>query len=586
MKRCFLMVCVLGLFPLWIKGEEITISYIEGEVEVLHVGKKDWEKAKLYGKLKEGDRIRTKLQSKAELKLADGSTINISENSIMDIKELFQKGLTKRSQFKLWIGEIKARFKRLKTKDSGVKFYTPTAVMGLRGTTMWLFVDWEGRTRASFEEGHGYIYSDKEGEKPIFEKQEAEVSLEGDIIIKPLEMKTVPYLVGKMLEDAKADIVSAGLKVGQIGASESTQPPDTVLSQYPKGGEKVLANTPVSLVVAIPGSPCIVPDVIGLLKGVGETEINKAGLILGNVIEEASDEPKDTILKQRPNPGTKVKKGSPVDIIISKGPQKKVIVPSLIGETIERAKEVLGEIGLKLSGIILKEESKIIEEGRIVKQDPAPGSLVNFGSFVKVTIAIPISKKPPIPTINYNWTIPGLFVNEIPTLILRITPEGGEPLFINIMGRLERFEKPPYILNFKPPVMRTGVNEINVSCWFENGEKASSIIPSPYYDPIPPKVISVKLKKTEGAIRINVVVEDNESGINYVKIEGEDAGSPRDYIKEERLGRDVYIRGTYEKVITIDFIRPTISINIEVGDNAGNKRTRVERIQDSPPPYP
>ncbi|MEW6681038.1 MAG: PASTA domain-containing protein [bacterium] len=243
MKRFFIVLC-LGLFSpyLWAAEEkkgEVSISYIEGEVEVIISPKKDWEKAKLLAKLKEGDRIRTKLQSKAELKLSDGSTINLSENSIMDIKELLEKGLTRKSFFKLWMGGIKARFERLKTKDSEAKFYTPTAVMGLRGTTVWLLVDWEGKTRCGFEKGRGYIYSDKEGERPVAEGEEASVSLEGDITIKTLGIKTVPNVIGKSLTEAKAEITDAGLQVGEIRAEESSEPKDNVLSQYPVGGSEV-----------------------------------------------------------------------------------------------------------------------------------------------------------------------------------------------------------------------------------------------------------------------------------------------------------------------------------------------------------
>lgn len=584
MKRFFVVLCVVGLFPLWIKAEEkkteITISYIEGEVETLLAGKKDWEKAKLYGKLKEGDRIRTKLQSKAELKLANGSTINIAENSIMDIKELFQKDKTEKSSFKLWMGGVKARFERLKTKDSEAKFYTPTAVMGLRGTTIWLLVDFEGRTRASFEEGHGYIYSDKEGEKPVGEGQEAEVSLEGDITIKTLEMKTVPNVVGKSLSDARNDIIGASLRPGQIRAEESDQTPDTVLSQYPVAGSEVLANTSVSLVVASEIPPSVVPDVIGLSIEAAEARIEEAGLTLGMIIEEVSTRPKDEVLRQRPIPGTEVKKGSPVDIAISKGPLPRVIVPNLIGKTPEEAKAILEGVGLRLSGIVLKKESKIIEEGRIVEQNPEAGASVDLNSFVQVTIAQPlVVEKPPIPNINSRWTIPGLFVNEIPDLVLMITPNEWAPLFLQVMGRLTRFNNPPYVLNFTPPIMRTGANTINVSCWFENGPKANEIISSPYYDPIPPKIISVRVR---GEV-INVVVEDRESGINYVRIEGEIVTTPKEYIQEERVGRNVYVRGTYERKIPIVTNKSTIPINIEVEDNAGNKRTRIERIPDVPP---
>ncbi|MEW6007657.1 MAG: PASTA domain-containing protein [bacterium] len=586
MKKFLVILCVGFLCPyLWAekreKKGEITISYIEGEVEVLPSGKKDWEKAELYQKLTMGDRIRTKFSSKAELKLTDGSTINMSENSIMDITELLEKGLTTKSGFKLWMGGIKARFERLKTKDSEAKFYTPTAVMAIRGTTAWLLVDWEGRTRCGFEKGSGYIYSDKEGEKPVNENEEASVSLEGDITIKTLKMKTVPNVIGKMLDDAKNDIIAAGLKLGEIRAEESDQPKDTVLSQYPAATSEVLANTSVNLVVASEIPPCIVPYLIGMQRADAEKAIKEAGLVLGMVIEQISTKPKDEVLKQRPNPGTEVKKESLVDLLISSGPPPKVIVPDLIGRSIEEARGMLEEVGLRLSGIILKKESAIIAEGKIAEQKPSAGEEVGEGSFVQVwTAQPPVAEKPPLPNIHHQFSIPGLFVQEIPYLILHITPADKKlaPLFLQVMGRLTRFDNPPYLLNFKPPVMNIGVNKINVSAWFENGDKRDEVIETPYYDPLPPKIVSVRVIK--GSVKIGVVVEDKESGIKNVKIDGEII-PVTEGIQEERKGITVWTRGTYEKVITVAKDAPAIiPIRIEVEDNAGNKRQRTERIPE------
>ncbi|MBU2461546.1 FecR domain-containing protein, partial [bacterium] len=195
--------CLLGIFLLFGEGlwavekkeGTVTISYLEGKVEVLKKAEKDWKKAKLYTELSAGDRIRTLLVAKCDLKLSDGSLINIKENSIMDITQLLEDGEKTNSSFKLWMGEIKARIQRLKTKDSSMSFHTPTAVMGLRGTTVWLTVDWRGRTRCGFTEGNGYIQTDTEGEKVVNEGEEADVSLEGDVTINTTEESAVPNLV-------------------------------------------------------------------------------------------------------------------------------------------------------------------------------------------------------------------------------------------------------------------------------------------------------------------------------------------------------------------------------------------------------
>ncbi|MEW6681039.1 MAG: PASTA domain-containing protein, partial [bacterium] len=224
-------------------------------------------------------------------------------------------------------------------------------------------------------------------------------------------------------------------------------------------------------------------------KADAERAIIEAGLILGSVVEVLSDKPKGEVLKQRPNPGTEVKKESPVDLIISEGPPPKVIVPDLTGRTVEEVRAMLEGVGLRLSKIILKKESTIIGEGRIAEQKPSAGEEVGEGSFVQVWTAVspvPEEEKLPIPTIHHQFSIPGLFVQEIPYLILNITPADKKlaPLFLQVMGGLTKFDNPPYLLNFKLPVMNIGVNKINVSAWFENGDKRDEVIETPYYDPL------------------------------------------------------------------------------------------------------
>jgi hypothetical protein len=143
MKGLILLIICLYTSNVWGQGNkgQLTISYIEGEVEVLKEKAKTWEKAKLYSYLTSGDRIRTKFGAKAELKFPDGSIIRMEENTVLEIKELIKRKEKEVSSFKMMWGKLKARIKRLITKESSVNFYTPTAVIGLRGTIFELRVD-------------------------------------------------------------------------------------------------------------------------------------------------------------------------------------------------------------------------------------------------------------------------------------------------------------------------------------------------------------------------------------------------------------------------------------------------------------
>ncbi|MEK9148497.1 MAG: PASTA domain-containing protein, partial [Candidatus Desantisbacteria bacterium] len=382
-----------GLWAAEKKEGKVTISYLEGEVEMLKKQEKNWKKAKLYTELSAGDRIRTLLSAKCDLKLSDGSIINIKENSIMDITQLLEDGEKTNSSFKLWMGEIKARIQRLKTKDSSMSFHTPTAVMGLRGTTVWLNVDWRGRTRCGFTEGHGYIQTDKEGERDVNEGEEADGSLEGDIEVRETEQSIVPNLIGMQLSDARSAVAAAWLVVGQIMAEESTKPQDEVLSQDPKQGISLPKYSEVNVVVAISVSPIVVPDLIGMTKAGAEAKIAEENLVVGSTFEDYDEIiPINTVMKQNPQPGIEVKEGASVDLLISKGPYLKSIVPNLLGKTISEAIALLEAENLNLGQVVEMKTDKVAE-GRIADQEPSAGTLVKQGSSVKVWKAVPIPEQ-------------------------------------------------------------------------------------------------------------------------------------------------------------------------------------------------
>ncbi|MFH0775929.1 MAG: PASTA domain-containing protein [bacterium] len=646
------LLAILGIFLLfgggaWAaekKDGKVTISYLEGEVEVLKKQEKEWKKAKLYTELSTGDRIRTLLSAKCDLKLSDGSLINIKENSIMDITQLIEDGAKTNSSFKLWMGEIKARIQRLKTKDSSMSFHTPTAVMGLRGTTVWLTVDWRGRTRCGFTSGHGYIQTDKVGEKDVNEGQEADISLEGDVTITAIEEATVPNLVGMQLSDARIAVAGAELVVGQIRAEESTKPQDEVLSQDPKSGATVPKQSEVNVVVAISIPPIVVPDLIGMTRAAAEAKIVEEKLLVGSIFEDYDETiPINIVMKQNPQPGIEVKEGANVDFLISKGAYPKATVPNLIGKTILEATALLEEANLML-GQILEIKTNKVAEGKITDQQPNPGTLVKQGIFVKVWKAVPIPEakvkvpnligmaieqakakikaeglkvgeitqkasnekggtvwrqdpdagtevalettvdltvtKPGNPVIHYQFSTTAKFVTEIPSLNLRITPNNP---------------------NWAPLLLNIAGRRISLSA-------------PPYFTTYKPTGIGVG----ENTIRVSAQFEQGEEVSEEITLPVYDPISPsitnvswidkRDRklrvsvmdresgiksvkirgsvlapvsgTEENRAGVSVYTRADYE--INIPLTISTPKIKIEVEDNAGNKR---ERSFDEPPPF-
>ena len=91
------------------------------------------------------------------------------------------------------------------------------------------------------------------------------------------------------------------------------------------------------------------------------------------------------VMEQDPNPKTKVKKNSTVNLVISQG--REVKVPDLSEMSLEEAEEKLKELGLEL-GKTNTEYSDSIEKDKIIDQDPRKGKKVQTGSEVDVTVSL------------------------------------------------------------------------------------------------------------------------------------------------------------------------------------------------------
>lgn len=124
-----------------------------------------------------------------------------------------------------------------------------------------------------------------------------------------------------------------------------------------------------------------VPSVIGLTQDNAESQIIAAGLTMGTPTETYDKTiPKGTVIKQTPSAGTKVDKGSAVDLVISKG-IKKLIVPDVTKMTGTEAFTTLKDFGLDpVPGA--EEFSKDVAQGSVIRQTPVAGTEVPEGSSV------------------------------------------------------------------------------------------------------------------------------------------------------------------------------------------------------------
>ncbi len=131
------------------------------------------------------------------------------------------------------------------------------------------------------------------------------------------------------------------------------------------------------------------PNVVGLSKEEAQKEVEAAKLKFEIQREEYNKEvPEGFVISQEPTymeRFNKVKEGSTVKVVISKG-QEKAIVPNVKGKEREEAKRLIEEAKLKVEEI--EETSKTVKEGFVISQETDPDTEVFAGDTVKIHISL------------------------------------------------------------------------------------------------------------------------------------------------------------------------------------------------------
>jgi len=135
------------------------------------------------------------------------------------------------------------------------------------------------------------------------------------------ELVLVPGVVGKTRDEALVILENAGLKGEETQAYDERVPAEVVISQRPAEGNRVGKGTTVSLVVSKgpPPPPFPMPDLRGQTQDEARRSLAAAGLRLGEVREELGSYPRGQVAGQDPPPGTRVREGEVVNLVVSAG---------------------------------------------------------------------------------------------------------------------------------------------------------------------------------------------------------------------------------------------------------------------------
>ncbi|MFD6315245.1 Stk1 family PASTA domain-containing Ser/Thr kinase [Streptomyces nigra] len=130
-----------------------------------------------------------------------------------------------------------------------------------------------------------------------------------------------------------------------------------------------------------------VPSLIGETQDSAKELLANVDLKLGEVKQdECENQPRGKICSQSPDSKEEVDKGSAIDVVVSTGAPK-VTVPSVIGISLEDAREKLEGDDFQFTIKTETREVSAEEPGTVLDQDPQRGEEVEKGSTITLTVA-------------------------------------------------------------------------------------------------------------------------------------------------------------------------------------------------------
>jgi eukaryotic-like serine/threonine-protein kinase len=208
----------------------------------------------------------------------------------------------------------------------------------------------------------------------------------------------VPSVTNKPQARATATLEETGFEVSVDRVNSDKVEEGLVIHSDPPGGSTVTEGSTVVLAVSSGPQLVKVPILVESSRSSAVQQIRSIGLVPG-VTEEESAAPRGQVIRQAPNAGKEVQKGSTVAIVVSKG-KEEATIPNVIGKLRAEAVTALREAGLD-PAVSEQETSVPSKVGRVTDQFPPPGSEVEPGTRVTVVVgkraAAPVEEEEEVP---------------------------------------------------------------------------------------------------------------------------------------------------------------------------------------------
>ena len=229
--------------------------------------------------------------------------------------------------------------------------------------------------------------------------------------------RPVPDVRGMLLPKARALVEQQGLRIGFVKRVQRSSvaktddpltraPAGTVFGQHPAAGTAVAAGTAIDIDVLDETQTQqvdTVPSLIGKSVDIAAKLLASRGMSLGRITDESAYQENAPIQRGQPHSGIVVsqdpaagqpaRKGLSVNVVVRAQEASEVVVPKLIGLTLQNATTALMRAGLQLGAVHRGAEAKKAAASKapqtdevVVDQQPAAGTRVRRGSAVDVVV--------------------------------------------------------------------------------------------------------------------------------------------------------------------------------------------------------
>lgn len=222
-----------------------------------------------------------------------------------------------------------------------------------------------------------------------------------DLLIMPLYVKrgevgVVPKVLGLQVDEAVALLEEAGYDPIRYETQFSDKAKEgTIMRQTPEGGDETKPGRKVYLIISGGKEMVIVPNFTGLNLKDARISLVRANLELAKTELVFTDSaPSGIVFRQIPRAGEKISASRQVTLYVSQGPRTGlVVVPTLLGVTLEEAIRRLSAVGLSVGNRTHQPGEGV--SGTIIDQYPSAGDLASEGSSVDLWLVEEGNSVPP-----------------------------------------------------------------------------------------------------------------------------------------------------------------------------------------------